>query len=37
MSNKTSPEAVVRYFKIVGRGWYYLSTILDYYSRFIIA
>jgi len=24
------------YFKIVGWGWYYLSTILDDYSRFII-
>ncbi len=23
--------------KIIGRGWYYLSTILDDYSRFIIA
>lgn len=25
------------YFKIVGWGWYYLSTILDDYSRFIIS
>ena len=25
------------YFKITGRGWYYLSTILDDYSRFIVA
>lgn len=25
------------YFKIVGWGWYYLSTILDDYSRYIIA
>lgn len=25
------------YFKIIGWGWYYLSTILDDYSRFIIA
>jgi putative transposase len=25
------------YFKIVGWGWYYLSTILDDYSRFIVA
>jgi len=25
------------YFKITGWGWYYLSTILDDYSRFIIA
>jgi len=24
------------YFKIFGRGWYYLSTVLDDYSRFII-
>ena len=24
------------YFKIVGWGWYYLSTILDDYSRFIV-
>lgn len=24
------------YFKIYGRGWYYLSTVLDDYSRFII-
>lgn len=24
------------YFKIMGWGWYYLSTVLDYYSRFII-
>ena len=26
-----------RYFKIIGWGWYYLSTILDDYSRFIVA
>ena len=25
------------YFKIIGWGWYYLSTIIDDYSRFIIA
>ena len=25
------------YFKIIGWGWYYLATILDDYSRFIIA
>jgi putative transposase len=25
------------YFKIIGRGWYYLSTVLDDYSRYIIA
>jgi transposase InsO family protein/transposase-like protein len=25
------------YFKIVGWGWYYLSTVLDDYSRYIIA
>ncbi len=25
------------YFKIIGWGWYYLSTILDDYSRFIVA
>lgn len=25
------------YFKIVGWGWYYLSTMLDDYSRYIIA
>ena len=25
------------YFKIVGWGWYYLSTILDDYSRYVIA
>ena len=25
------------YFKIIGWGWYYLSTVLDDYSRFIIA
>ena len=25
------------YFKIIGRGWYYLSTKLDDYSRYIIA
>ena len=24
------------YFKIIGWGWYYLSTILDDYSRYII-
>ena len=24
------------YFKIIGRGWYYLSTILDDYSRYIV-
>ena len=25
------------YFKIIGWGWYYLSTILNDYSRYIIA
>ncbi len=25
------------YFKIIGWGWYYLSTIVDDYSRYIIA
>lgn len=25
------------YFKIIGRGWYYLSTVLDDYSRYVIA
>jgi transposase InsO family protein len=25
------------YFKIQGRGWYYLSTVLDDYSRYILA
>ena len=25
------------YFKIIGRGWYYLSSVLDDYSRFIVA
>ncbi len=25
------------YFKIIGRGWYFLSTILDDYSRYILA
>ena len=25
------------YFKIIGSGWYYLSTVLDDYSRFIVA
>jgi len=25
------------YFKIIGWGWYYLSTVMDDYSRFIIA
>ena len=25
------------YFKIVGWGWFYLSTVLDDYSRFIVA
>ena len=24
------------YFKIIGWGWYYLSTILDDYSRYIV-
>jgi transposase InsO family protein len=24
------------YFKILGWGWYYLSTILDDYSRYIV-
>ena len=26
-----------RYFKIIGWGWYYLSSVLDDYSRFIVA
>ena len=26
-----------RYFKIIGWGWYYLSTVLDDFSRYIIA
>ena len=25
------------YFKIQGWGWYYLSTVLDDYSRYILA
>jgi transposase InsO family protein len=25
------------YFKIIGWGWYYLSTVLDNFSRYIIA
>ena len=25
------------YFRVVGWGWYYLSTVLDDYSRYIIA
>ena len=25
------------YFKIIGWGWMYLSTVLDYYSRYVIA
>lgn len=25
------------YFKIIGWGWYYLSTVLDDYSRFIVS
>jgi hypothetical protein len=25
------------YFKIIGWGWYYLSTVLDDYSRYVIA
>ena len=25
------------YFKIIGWGWYYLSSVLDDYSRFIAA
>ena len=25
------------YFKIVGWGWYYLSTVMDDYSRYILA
>ena len=25
------------YFKVIGWGWYYLSTVLDDYSRFIVA
>ncbi|ETD86890.1 IS3 family transposase, partial [Rhodobacter capsulatus] len=24
------------YFKVIGRGWFYLSTILDDYSRYIV-
>ena len=30
-------EQVATYFKIIGWGWYYLSTVLDDYSRKIIA
>lgn len=37
----TAPNQLWRtdftYFKIVGWGWYYLSTVLDDYSRFILA
>lgn len=29
-------QTVFTYFKIIGWGWYYLSTILDDYSRYII-
>jgi transposase InsO family protein len=25
------------YFKVIGWGWFYISTILDDYSRYIIA
>ena len=25
------------YFRVIGWGWYYLSTVLDDYSRYIIA
>ena len=25
------------YLKVIGWGWYYLSTVLDDYSRFIVA
>ena len=29
-------QTAFTYFKIVRWGWYYLSTILDNYSRFIV-
>ena len=30
-------QTAFTYFKIIGWGWYYLSTVLDDYSRFILA
>jgi transposase InsO family protein len=30
-------QTVFTYFRIIGWGWYYLSTVLDDYSRYIIA
>ncbi|MGV4442019.1 DDE-type integrase/transposase/recombinase [Ornithobacterium rhinotracheale] len=28
-------QTVFSYFKIIGWGWYYLSTVIDDYSRYI--
>ncbi len=35
----TAPNhsATLTYLKVIGWGWYYLSTILDDFSRYIIA
>ena len=30
-------QTVFTYFKIIGWGWFYLSTILDDFSRYVIA
>jgi transposase InsO family protein len=39
ISRKTDRRAfpTLPYFKVVGWGWYYLSTVLDDYSRYIIS
>lgn len=36
-SGRGQIEGAFAYFKIIGWGWFYLSTILDDYSRYIIA
>uniref|UniRef100_UPI0012D92B14 DDE-type integrase/transposase/recombinase n=1 Tax=Erythrobacter donghaensis TaxID=267135 RepID=UPI0012D92B14 len=34
---KSPPKTDFTYFKIIGWGWMYLSTVLDDFSRYIIA
>jgi transposase InsO family protein len=37
ITGATTWQTDFTYLKVIGWGWYYLSTILDDYSRYIIA